>query len=552
MSDIRFESRCLSSLVKVFADRELTDAPTIKASAMRNETFSFQVAFRANHLLKEVRVRIESDLSEAMSVRTVGLVPSEMPIYADHDSSILRAEPGLFPDPLYPVDDREGVTVLPGQWRAIWLTAEIRDQAQAGIHRIQIRFETAAGEILSEQYFELEIVPATLPKQRLIHTEWFHADCLAVHYGYKVFSEEHWDMIDRYVRTAAQHGMNMLLTPLFTPPLDTEVGGERPTVQLVDVVKTGEIYRFGFDRLTRWVEMCDRRGIEYLEMSHFFTQWGAKHAPKIIAEVDGENRQIFGWETDAGGEAYRGFLSQFLPALKDYINLHGLERRCYFHVSDEPNLNSLESYKRASRIVNEHLPQFPIIDALSDYDFYEQGLVKNPIPANDHLTAFMDNGVENLWTYYCCGQYKKVSNRFFCFPSARNRIIGMQLYKFDIAGFLHWGYNFWFSQLSRKVIDPYRVTDAGHAFPSGDAFLVYPGEKGPIESIRLEVFYEALQDLRALQLLESLIGKEKTLELLEEDLPQPLTFTEYPDDSEWLLSKRERINRTISEHVRLG
>ncbi len=550
MSNIRFETRCLSSLAKVFADRELKDSQTIKGSTIRNEVFSFQVAFRANHLLKEVQVRIDSDLSDTVSVRTVGLVPSELPMYADHDLAILSAEPGLFPDPLYPVNDKEGITAFPGQWGAIWLTADIHEQVPAGIHRIRIRFETSAGERLAEPFFDLEIIPATLPKQRLIHTEWFHADCLAVHYGHEVFSEQHWDMIDRYVRTAAQHGMNMLLTPLFTPPLDTDVDGERPTVQLVDVVKIGETYRFGFDRLTRWVEMCNRIGIEYFEMSHLFTQWGAKHAPKIMAEVEGELQRIFGWETDAAGEGYRNFLSQFLPALTDYLRRHGLEQRCYFHISDEPNLEGLESYRQASGIVNEYIPQFPIIDALSDYDFYEKGLVKHPIPANDHLTAFLDNGVPNLWTYYCCAQYKKVSNRFFCFPSARNRIIGMQLYKFDIAGFLHWGYNFWFTQYSRKPVDPFLVTDAGRAFPSGDAFLVYPGVEGPIESIRMEVFFEALQDLRALQLLESIIGKEKTLELLEEGLTHPLTFTEYPDDSEWLLSKREQINRTIAEHVR--
>ncbi|WP_373229819.1 DUF4091 domain-containing protein [Cohnella sp.] len=549
MSDNRFETRCLSSLAKVFAEQELNDPPMIKGSSMRNEAYSFQVAYRANQQLKGILVRIDSDLSDAISIRTVELVPSELPIYADHDHSIISAEPGLFPDPLHPIDDKKGITAMPGQWGAIWLTADIHEQVQAGIYRVRIRFETSAGERLAEQYFDLEIIPASLPKQRLIHTEWFYADCLAVHYGHEVFSEEHWDMIDRYVLTAARHGMNMLLTPLFTPPLDTEVGGERPTVQLVDVVKAGETYQFGFDRLTRWVEMCDRRGVEYFEMSHLFTQWGAKHAPKIIAEVNGECQRIFGWETDAAGEVYRNFLSQFLPALTDYLRLHGLEQRCYFHVSDEPNLDCLESYRQASGMINEYMPHFPIIDALSDYDFYEKGLVKHPIPANNHLTAFVDNDVPNLWTYYCCAQYKKVSNRFFCFPSVRNRIIGMQLYKFDIAGFLHWGYNFWFTQLSRKQIDPYLVTDAGGAFPSGDAFLVYPGDESPIESIRLEVFFEALQDLRALQLLERLIGKEKTLELLEEGLPHPLTFTEYPDESEWLLSKREQINRTISEYV---
>ncbi len=55
------------------------------------------------------------------------------------------------------------------------------------------------------------------------------------------------------------------------------------------------------------------------------------------------------------------------------------------------------------------------------------------------------------------------------------------MYLYGIEGFLHWGYNYYSSQYSIRKIDPYRVTDADDAFPSGDAFLVYPGEDGKAE-----------------------------------------------------------------------
>lgn len=277
--------------------------------------------------------------------------------------------------------------------------------------------------------FQLEILKALLPRQTLIHTQWFHTDCLSTWYGVEVFSEEHWKVIEQYVRTAVRHGINMLLTPVFTPPLDTAVGGERPTVQLVDVKKSGEIYTFGFDRLKRWVELCLGCGVEYFEISHLFTQWGAEHAPKIVAVENGELKRIFGWDTDAGGESYKNFLSQFLPALVGFIKENGLEKRCFFHVSDEPSLDHFDHYKAAADIIKEYLEGFPIIDALSNFKFYETGAVKNPIPATNHIEEFLEHQVPDLWAYYCCGQYKEVANRFFCMPSARNRILGMQLYK---------------------------------------------------------------------------------------------------------------------------
>ena len=544
------ETRCLSSLVKVFADEPLRERPFVKATALANETFSFQIAYRAKQLLKSIRVRVDSELSDLTTVRAVGLVPSEFPIYHDHDEYVLRTTPGLYPDPLFPVHEEDGLTGFPNQWRAVWVSVALNGQAKPGVYPIRVVFETDAGGKLAEETFELEVIPAELPEQSLIHTEWFHTDCLATYYSVDVFSERHWDIIDHFVRTAVEHGINMILTPLFTPPLDTQIGGERPTVQLVDVYKDGTTYRFGFDRLKRWIDLCDARGVRYFEFSHLFTQWGAKHAPKIVAVENGTERRIFGWDTDATGDDYKQFLAQFLPELIRFIRERRLEGRCFFHVSDEPHLEHLPWYESASGWLKRFLEGFPTIDALSDYAFYERGLVQNPIPATNHIEPFLENGVPNLWTYYCCSQYKEVSNRFFCFPSARNRIIGIQLYKFDIAGFLQWGYNFWYAQYSRRPIDPYRNTDANFAFPSGDAFVVYPGPDGkPVESIRLEVFYEALQDLRALRLLESLIGREKTIALVEEGLDKPITFKEYPRDAEWLLDCRRRINEAIRANM---
>lgn len=543
------EIKLLSSLIKVFPDQELASEQYIKGSMLSNEIYSFQAAYHWNgRLMKQVHVKVVSDLSDCITIRKVELVPSEMPCYINHDDNILRATPGLYPDPLTPLD-RDGLTFLSKQWRSLWITVEPKGEVKPGIYPIQIIFYSESEGELGKAEFQLELIGAELPKQSLIHTEWFHSDCIAALYDVEIFSEEHWMRIEQYVMTAVRYGINMILTPIFTPPLDTPIGGERPTVQLVDVEKSGDVYKFGFDKLKRWVDMCLSLGVEYFEFSHLFTQWGAMHAPKIIANVNGEERRIFGWDTDAAGKEYKGFLDQFLPALVDFINRNKLEGRCYFHVSDEPSLENFEYYGRASSILNEHLKDFPIIDALSDYKFYELGLVKNPIPSEDHIAPFLENNVPDLWTYFCCVQFKKVPNRFINMPSARNRIIGMLFYKYNISGFLQWGYNYWYSHITSNPVDPFRVTDAGCSLPSGDAFVVYPGIEGPIISLRLEVFYQALQDLRALKKLENIIGYNAVMEILEDGLNSPLTFDDYPKENEWLLLKREKINRKIAENI---
>ena len=543
------ETKLLSSLAKVFSDEELTAESWDKGSMLSNEVYSFQVAYRcvqeSGNVPDQVNIRVKSELSPYTTLRKVTLIQSDLPCYEDHDENVLRTTTGLYPDLLRPLNNSVSLTK---EWQSIWITVDPQGQIKADNYPVKLLFETQEGEVLASEVFHITIIDNKLPKQTLINTEWFHTDCIATWYGDDVFCEAHWKRIEQFVKTAVNHGINMILTPLFTPPLDTKVGGERPTVQLVSVEKSGDNYKFTFDRLDRWTKLCKANGVEYFEFSHLFTQWGAKHAPKIIATVNGELKQIFGWDTDAAGAEYESFLDQFLPVLVSFIKANNLEKCSYFHVSDEPSEDHLESYENASRILNKHLADFPIIDALSSYTFYEKGLVKRPIPASNHIEPFLQNKVPDLWTYYCCGQYKQVSNRFFNMPSARNRIIGVQLYKYNIAGFLQWGYNFWYSQYSIHPIDPFKVTDAGKAFPSGDAFTVYPGEDGPLESIRLEVFYEALQDLRALKHLEELVGRDTVIKLLEDGLETPITFTQYPKDAQWLLNKREEINQMISEN----
>ena len=131
-------------------------------------------------------------------------------------------------------------------------------------------------------------------------------------------------------------------------------------------------------------------------------------------------------------------------------------------------------------------------------------------------------------------------------PLAVTRAIGVQLFKYDIEGFLQWGYNFYNSQYSVRSIDPFSVTDADSAFPSGDAFTVYPYKNGAIESVRSEVFYEALQDMRAMTLLSDLIEKNRTVSIIEKEFGK-ITFTEFPRKTADIIKMRELINSIFAE-----
>lgn len=544
----RLECLTLSSLEKVFWDQPPAGPAFTEASLLQGERFSYQIAYRqdAGRFSRQtLRVSVSSPIAAAVTVRRVEHVPCAFPCY-DPTENYLRTSPGFYPDVLKPLDGPETWFVA-GRWESLWVEIRAED-LPAGEYPITVTLSD--GEDTAVSRFTARVLPLRLPPQTFLFTQWLHGDGIAHAHHAAMFSEKFWAILANYLQTARRCGINLILTPLFTPPLDTAPGGERLTCQLVDVTVSGGEYAFGFDRLARWIALCRDKGITRFELSHLFTQWGARYAPKVVAAVDGVEKRLFGWETPGNSPEYKRFLAAFLPALSAFLDKQGVAKEdCYLHISDEPHAEHWETYREASEWVARLMPGYPVMDAMSDYPIYQKSTVDNPVVAIDAISDFLQNKVPNLWGYYCCSQEQQVSNRFMAMPSARNRILGMQAYKFGLKGFLHWGYNFYNSQFSLEVIDPYAVTDARCAFPSGDAFSVYPCGDGCAESLRAVVFHDGLQDLRALEMLESLAGRDAALRTLEEGLSRPLSFTDYPHDAAWLWDARQRIHQALLEQA---
>ena len=543
----------ISSLEKCFPDQQVEDfAPLSALSVLKNERFSVQLLYKSepDHAGRAI-VRVDGALAPFATVRSVKNIPVDIAIFPGADTSnYLRTEPGLYPDLLQPLHYGGAVSIMKDRTQSAWVEFDLDGKVDAGTYPMAVTLVDGLGNEVAKQSFEVKVINATLPEQQMRVTQWFHCDCLANYYHVDAWSEEHWRIVENFARTARRNGINLLLTPIFTPALDTVIGGERTTVQLIDVHKNGDAYTFGFDKLDRWIEMCNRVGIEYLEIAHLFTQWGAAHAPKVMATVDGTYKKIFGWETEAAGEAYSTFLRTFLAAFLDHMKARGDDKRCYFHISDEPNTQQLESYKAAKAVVADLLEGYPIMDALSNFEFFKQGIVPLPIPSNDHVEPFIEAGVPGLWTYYCCGQLSGVSNRMMAMPLWRTRSIGYQFYKYDIAGFLQWGYNFYNTCGSVDPINPFVDACGEYWVPAGDTYSVYPAQNGEaMESIRILSFYEALQDVRAMKLAESYYGKDAVVAALEEILGE-IKFSRCATDAATILSMREKINDMIEAAVK--
>lgn len=342
----------------------------------------------------------------------------------------------------------------------------------------------------------------------------------------------------------------MIYTPLLTPALNVLPPFERTPSQLVAVTVTDGEYTFGFDKVDRWVDMCDRLGIEYFEISHFFDQHRAAHSAKVYATVDGTPRQIFDWDTLSDDPEYVRFLREMVGAFIKHMKARGDDTRCYYHVSDEPSIDYIDHYIKIKNSIADVVKGYPMMDALSDYEFYKTGAVSTPVPTTTGIMPFVEAGVENLWTYYACGELVGYSNCYVAMPSWRTRSLGMQLYKYNIAGFLHWGYNYYNNRASGDAINPYLDLGGEDWVPAGDTFTVYPGQDGnPLESVRSITMDEAMQDVRAMRTAEEYTSHDEVVMAMEKALGREITFDRCAESAEEMLRIREAVNGIIAKHT---
>lgn len=555
----------LSSLHKVFPDECPEPQEKLSFSALKNEPLSFQIAYKADDGQKVIpfNVKVETELPIALyCVDYVNVLNTSI------EGAECNRGPGLFPDILRPKainpkikdqgfswqslyfeqGENRFLYGLQDSWQSLWFTVnEDAKGLKPGEYDVKITLlGRRTNEVIGEETVKVKIIGAALPKQKFIYTNWFHCDCLCDYYNVKPFSDEFWPIFKEQVRAAAKNGMNMILTPFFTPALDTSIGSERMTVQLVGVTLQNGEYSFDFSLAEKFIDVCQGLGIEYFEHAHLFTQWGAKAAPKIMGNKNGKYVKLFGWNTKASGLAYKRFLQAYIPALKEFLKKKNIEKKIFFHISDEPSERQAESYKKALAAVGDMLDGYMQGDALSHYVFYENGFVKTPIVVTSAVESFAGR-CDNMWCYYTGGEVKDgLSNRLVIMSNERNRILGTQMYKYGMKGFLHWGYNYYYDMLSHGLADPKSNTGCYNANPC-TAFSVYPERDGScLQSIRQKVFFEGILDLRALQVAEKRCGKQSVQGLIEKHFGD-LNFRIYPKTPEQMLRFRNELNCLIEK-----
>jgi len=527
-----------SSLKRVYPLSKPEGTGSIELITPRNARLSFQACIK-NHRSMPIQVEceVENESDIEVRIRRVGFVPQG---YITHDTPESELDgvgyvPGLVPDPLFP---ESRALVRPFVNQSFWISLRVPESINPGTYTLKVKFKCAGIDEEIVLPATVDVRPTVLkPRKDFPVTHWWNADCIYDWYKLEPFGEECFQMLRFYMQNMFDHGVNVIYVPILNGR--REIMKRPPQLLIVKETEPGR-YEFDFGRVRKFVQIAKEIGFEYFEWTHF---WAYSHytdkaisagtPTRIYTERNGKLELLFPEDLDGTGEVFHNYMKQFLPALKSFLAEEGILEKSFFHVCDEP-LNvpeAIENYRKARKLLETIDPSIKVMDAVFSDVYAAPGLVDYPVPQAAGATNYLKKGIPH-WVYYCMSPQGPYINRFFDTPLIKVRMQGMIFYKLRTLGFLHWGYNYWyvlhngFDPESQVMIDPFTDGSAGGKAPYGDPFVVYPGPDGPIDSIRWEIFAEALQDYALLQ----------TLGVNPDDgMLQPIvTYGEFPKSEQWL------------------
>ena len=369
----------------------------------------------------------------------------------------------------------------------LWITVSVPRDAAPGDYEGTLAVPWEGGE--ESVALKLTVWPFELPEeQHLAFTNWINPGALAKHHGVELYSDEFWAILGAYARVASEHHQNVLWVNLGLVGIAQDPNGQ---------------FSHDWERFDLWVETVSENGcgrlIEIQPLGHWADGWES-------TEIAFHGYNV---ETPEGPKSLPAeeVLPKLLPALQAHLEERGWVDRTVIHIADEPAVHHVASWSEKSAWVKSLAPKLRRLDAIEAPDFGEHLEIWVPklnhfYNWQTHYDAAREAGAE-MWFYTCCHPTAGYPNRFLDFPLMETRILQWYNWRFSMSGYLHWGLNFWDD-------DPLNSC-GGENLPPGDCWIVYPGEDGPLSSIRFEALRDGFEDYETLWLLA-----ERTRQIAEE------------------------------------
>jgi hypothetical protein len=369
---------------------------------------------------------------------------------------------------------------------ALRVEVPIAPDAKAGSRTYELALE--AGDWRRTLHWELNVHAVTVPPsgpQSPGYTNWFSPDIIAERHGLQPWGEPFWRMLGRYADLMARGRQNTFWVRWGD---FASVGGDRKIT-------------LDRERFKRYVQLFLDRGFTRVEGGHLaHRHQGEWDSPRLDLVLTG---------SDVNSEEGREELAALLGEVRSALGELQLPKHVVYlqHLTDEPTDANAESYKALAEQVRRHMPGVKIFEATMSLELV--GAVDHWCPQvqeyQNHRDFFEERKTagDAVWVYTCLAPGGPWLNRLLDQERLRQVYLGWALAKFDLAGFLHWGFNHY-----RSGTDPFAQSVVPHGggppnyLPAGDSHVVYPGKDGPLSGQRFEAHRIGMEDAELLQLLK--------------------------------------------------
>ncbi|WP_086558987.1 DUF4091 domain-containing protein [Streptomyces africanus] len=483
------------------------DTKELKLSAVRNEQVSAQLAIASGHNLDDVKAVVGdltgpggSKLSGAdTQVRFVKYVPvqrskSEVDWSATIDQVSSGKEvsgdrnPDVVGDPL---EEGSSVDVPAYAAQPLWFTFHIPKGAKPGTYTGTVKVN-ADGRTQTTYPLTIEVADASVPDPKdysFFLDVWAQPETIAKNHGVKLWSDDHWRLIDKYDRDLASHGQKVINTTIVDNPwhhqwsLGTrESQTATPYTSMVGWAWNGKTFSFDFSRWDKYVETARRAGlgpdIGAFSMLAFQDQEHLTYTDTSTGKTVYEN-------VDLGGDRWRQAWGAFLPAFEKHVKAKGWLDHTWLSFDERP----ISTMTVVKDFVHEVAPAFDDRISVAG-SINTEGVASNLSVDWGGIDAMTKEKVEErrkagkITTFYVYGSPAHPNTLSYS-PAVESRMLPWISAQRDLDGFLRWSYNSWTS-------DPFK--QPVYIFTQGDEYLVYPGKDGPMSSIRWEQLKEGIED----------------------------------------------------------
>jgi len=495
------------------AYRPDTAGSLIAMEGLAGELLSAQVAVRSNGDIDSLHGTVSALLSESDTIQSAAARLRYGAFVPVVETMSWAADPLL---------ETGFVDVEANQAQPVWLSLEIPRSAAPGVYEGQLSLECGDGPVAAFD-LRVEVLPAVLPETGdwvFNLFMWQDPTPIARAHGVEVWSEEHWELLERYAANMAEHGIKSLATHIIHDPWHGVRGW--PSDEMVIWNYPGEYepgradeFDWDFTIFDRYVGLMLKAGVDR-KIDLFSLVMG----PWIIPDahiryrdtVSGQYRTI---TMDVGDPRWYDCWRRFLPVLREHL----IERGWY----DISVLGFDEKPEKIMRIIfdliTEVAPDFKVCQAGGFAgDERNRGI--------DLALGFQNISQEAQWESIrpVVEQYHQDPDKFVtfytaCSPWYPNTFLFSTLRESRLMPWIAARYGF--DGYARWAISLYPEdvwNNPRYGWASGDMFFTWPGPEGPLDSMRWEVLRQGIQDYETLQIamrMAEQAGREDLLGELE-------------------------------------